>query len=96
MKLVFMVSAAILGLSVATATAAPCGPGHRRHCPVADTTVDFSAVPDISKQIVAEEPAPLPIKPAVEVKPAAPYSGPTVGIAPLPRAPTVGYKWSLQ
>jgi hypothetical protein len=96
MKLAFPISAVILAAYVAAAAAAPCGPpGHHRRC-VAATSVDFSAVPDIGKKIVAAEPAPPPSKPTFNGKPAQPYTGLTLGVAPLPRAPTVGYKWSLE
>jgi hypothetical protein len=96
MKLALLVGALCFSLSAAAAGAGPCAPGKHRRCVVEDTTIDFSAVPDISKQIVAAEPAPPPIKPAVVAPPAPAYNGPTVGLAPLPRAPTIGYKWSLE
>jgi hypothetical protein len=96
MKLLFPLSAVVLGAYAVAAAAAPCGPPHKRHCVAAAPTVDFSVVPDVSKQIVADEPAPPPPKPATAGTPAPPYTGPTLGVAPLPRAPTVGYKWLLE
>ena len=70
---------------------AACPPGKLRNC------VDLDLVPQISQQIVASERVATPPKaaPASEVKPV--YTGPTVGAAAnLRRAPTVGYRWSLE
>jgi len=89
-------------LSAATAAAGPCRPGQHRHCrpaagPPPVATVDFTAVPDIGKQIVAGEPAvAAPKKTLGDPNAGKPYTGPTIGAAPLPRAPTIGYKWSLE
>lgn len=70
---------------------AACPPGQTRNC------VNFDLVPEISKQIVAQEPAPAANKLLPRTDPGKPYSGPTVGIAPgVRRAPTVGYRWALQ
>jgi hypothetical protein len=70
---------------------AACPPGQTRNC------VNFDLVPQISQQIVAQEPAGSANKLAPRTDPDKPYSGPMVGIAPgVRRAPTVGYKWSLQ
>ena len=98
MRLVLPLSALFVAASVAAAAAGPCGPGKKRHClrATADTVIDFTAVPDIGKQIVNAEPAPPPVKPATHTPEAKPYTGPTVGLAPLKQAPTVGYKWSLE
>ena len=99
MRLSLPVSAVLLVLSVAAAGAQPCGPKKRVDCVLPNPAVDFSGVSDISKKIVAEEPPPAaaPAKPVADGPPAsAPYTGPTIGAAPLPRAPTVGFKWSLE
>lgn len=79
------------------ADAASCGPKKNRNCFDAHATVDFSSVPDISKQIVSEEPASdKPSSRTVEAPPITTYTGPTVGVSPMARAPTVGYYWSLE
>ncbi|HTW53519.1 MAG TPA: hypothetical protein VME45_16630 [Stellaceae bacterium] len=68
-----------------------------RHCV---DRVNLGAVPAISADVVAAEPAPV-VKPPTysDPKPGA-YQGPTVGLSkpdPAVRAvPTVGYKWSLE
>ena len=67
-----------------------CPAGKLRNC------VDLDLVPQISQQIVAGEHIAAPPKtaPVTDAKPA--YTGPTVGAAAnLRRAPTVGYRWSL-
>src|ERR1700730_5161804 len=68
----------------------------------ADCVVNFNAVPEISKKIVAEEqkgqplPKPTYAEPATEA-----YTGPILGGAGSPvgalirRAPEIGYKWSI-
>jgi hypothetical protein len=84
------VALAVTLVSGAGALAA-CPPGQTRNC------VNFDLVPEISKQIVAQEPAPAGTKFSPRTEPAKPYTGPTVGIAPgVRRAPTVGYRWSLE
>ncbi len=68
-----------------------CPSGRWRDC------VNLDLVPQISQQIVAGEHLAAPPKtaPVAEFKPA--YTGPTVGAAAnLRRAPTVGYRWSLE
>jgi hypothetical protein len=65
----------------------------------AEKCIDLSAVPAISENIVAAEPAaPPPKNPAENAGTPAPYTGPTIGMASpgVKPAPTVGYKWSLQ
>ena len=62
--------------------------------------VNLGAVPAISANVVANEPAPV-IKPPTYIDPKpGPYEGPTLGMSkpdPGVRAvPTVGYKWSLE
>jgi hypothetical protein len=83
---------ALVASFVASAGAfAACPPGQTRNC------VNFDLVPEISKQIVAQESAPTGSKFSPRTEPAKPYTGPTVGIAPgVRRAPTVGYRWSLE
>lgn len=82
-----MVAASVLGGSAAWAA---CAPGKSPNC------VNLDLVPQISQQIVADEHLAAPPKatPAAEPQPA--YTGLTVGAAPnLRRAPTVGYRWSI-
>ncbi|MGE5271506.1 MAG: hypothetical protein ACM3JG_17735 [Thiohalocapsa sp.] len=82
------VAAALAGASAAEAA---CPGGRPGHC------VDLDLVPQISQQIVAAEPVAAAPKAAPEAlwKPA--YTGPIVGLAKnVRRAPTVGYRWSLE
>jgi len=86
-------SAATLAAALVAGTGAfaACPPGQTRNC------VNFDLMPEISKQIVAQEPAPVGSKFSPRTEPDKPYTGPTVGVAPGGRrAPTVGYRWSLQ
>jgi|HubBroStandDraft_1064217.scaffolds.fasta_scaffold425412_1 hypothetical protein len=75
-------------------------PTHPTKPPTPTTTkcVDLGAVPTISENIVAAEPAPKPKNPADSAGTPAPYTGPTVGMAApgVKRVPTVGYRWSLE
>jgi hypothetical protein len=78
--------------------AGPCAPGNTHNCFNVPATIDFSSVPEISKQIVSQEKTgpPQQQKPAFEPPAATPYTGPIFGASPLPgRTPTVGYSWSL-
>jgi hypothetical protein len=65
-----------------------------------DNCVDFNAVPQISANIVASEPAPAVKPPTYSVPTATAYEGPTLGMAkPDPGVrptPTIGYHWQLQ
>jgi len=50
-----------------------------------------------SRQIVGDEPsAKKPPTSTLEAPPITTYTGPTVGINSMARAPTVGYYWSLE
>jgi hypothetical protein len=66
--------------------------------PTTTKCVDLGAVPSISENIVAAEPAPQPKNPAYSTSTPAPYTGPTVGLAApgVKSVPTVGYRWSLE
>ncbi len=67
------------------------------NCFDAPGTVNFTTVPDISKQIVSEEPtAEKPKTNVLEAPPITTYTGPTVGVSSMAHAPTVGYYWSLE
>lgn len=84
-------------LAAATADAASCGPRTGRKCLEAPATINFGSVSDISKQIVSEEPkAKKPPTQTLEAPPITTYTGPTVGVDTMARAPTVGYYWSLE
>jgi hypothetical protein len=73
-------------------------PGSTHNCFNVPTTIDFSSVPEISKQIVSEEkPGQKQKQPTGEPPAAAPYTGPIFGASPRPgRTPVVGYTWSLE
>ena len=91
----------IFALSVAWATAAakaePCAHDKSRNCFNLPATINFSSVPEISKQIVNQEkPQQLPKNPAKTEPGTAPYTGPIIGVSPLRgKIPTVGFSWSL-
>ena len=83
-----IVAAIVLGTGSAWSA---CPTGKLRNC------VDLDLVPQISRQIVAGEQIAAPPKAAPTVQPIPAYTGPTVGAAAnLRRAPTVGYRWSLE
>jgi len=70
---------------------AACPPGQKTGC------VNLDGVPQISQQIVAQERVGPARKEAPVVDTDKPYVGPTVGLSKMVRrAPTVGYKWSLE
>ena len=76
----------------ATAAAGECVPQRGHYC------LSLDRLPEISRQIIAREPLAPPAKPqpAAAASPA-PYTGPTVGVSNMVRrAPTVGYRWSLE
>lgn len=74
-----------------SAALAECPSGQTRNC------VNFDLVPQISQQIVSEEPNAAAPKAGPRASADAPYNGPTVGVAPgVRRGPTVGYHWALQ
>jgi hypothetical protein len=83
---------------IAAVNAGPCAPGSTHNCFNIPATINFSSVPEISKQIVSEEKTgQKPQHPAVEPPAPAPYTGPIFGVSPRPgRVPIVGYNWSLE
>jgi hypothetical protein len=92
-------SLAITAVSPTTVVhAGPCASGSSPTGFDLRGNINFSSVPEISKQIVSEEPLdqkqqPLTINPPAPT----PYRGPTLGASPRPgRTPTVGYDWSLE
>ena len=49
------------------------------------------------REIVSEEPvAAKPTTRTLEAPPITTYTGPTIGVSSMARAPTVGYYWSLE
>lgn len=92
------ISLAIAAASAAgSVEAAPCGPKPSRHCFATPAALNFSSVPAISKQIVSDERAPeKPVTRTLDAPPITTYTGPTVGVSTMARAPTVGYYWSLE
>ena len=100
---VWVPTALVFGLSAVlvatTAEAGPCPRDKSRNCFDLPATINFSSVPEISKQIVGEEKinqAPLK-NPADGSSTSTPYTGPMIGVSPRPgRMPTVGYHWSLE
>jgi hypothetical protein len=82
---------AALTVAIAGAASARCARHHARDC-----LVNLTLAPAVSRQIVAGEKiaAPLAKAPPVQALPA--YTGPTIGAVPnIPRAPEIGYRWSI-
>ena len=83
---------AALAVVVASAASAAC-PRHRAR----DCLVNLNLAPAASRQIVAGEKFAAPAAkapPPVQEIPA--YTGPTIGAVPnVPRAPEIGYRWSI-
>lgn len=88
------------GLAAAFVAASVFVGGHAgAACPVRATgkCVDLDLVPQISQQIVATEHIAAPPKAAPQAEAPPAYTGPIVGAAKnVRRAPTVGYRWSLE
>jgi hypothetical protein len=83
--------------AAASVDAASCRVKKNQNCFDVPGMLNFSAVPDISRQIVNEEPAAQkPSKSVVEAPPITTYTGPTVGVSSMAHAPTLGYYWSLE
>lgn len=82
--------------TVGPATAGSCRKGHPPGCAHLPATVNFNAVPGISEAIVKGEPVAIAAKKPLADPPGKRfYTGPTVGISTMGRAPTVGYHWSI-
>lgn len=82
-------------LGAGSSYAASCRARNTDNCFNLPSAVNFSTVPDISRQIVSEEP--VAAKPSVvEAPPITTYTGPTVGVSSMAHAPTIGYYWSLE
>jgi hypothetical protein len=77
------------------ADAASCRAKNNQNCFDPPAVINFNAVPEISRQIISEEPAAA--KPSVvKAPPITTYTGPMVGVSSMAHAPTVGYYWSLE
>jgi hypothetical protein len=101
MKLVVLIALTVAitaALAASGVDAASCTTKKHYNCLNVPATVNFSSVPDISKEIVNDEPAAAkPATRTLEAPPITTYTGPMVGAAPnLARAPMVGYYWSLE
>jgi hypothetical protein len=84
-------------LAAAPAGAASCRVKNNQNCFDPPAVINFSAVPDISRRIISEEPAAAkPSTSVVEAPPITTYTGPMVGVSSMAHAPTVGYYWSLE
>lgn len=92
--LVIAITAAIAATAVG---AGSCSPKKASHCANTGAGIDLNSVPDITKQIVSEEPVTeRQKKPFIEPPAQAPYTGPIVGVTSGKGTPTVGYSWSLE
>jgi hypothetical protein len=91
--------AVAFGMSAIPAVnAGPCVPERKHDCFNIPVRIDFSSVPEISKQIATDEKTVQKRKqPTGELPTPAPYTGPIFGASPRPgRTPVVGYSWSLE
>jgi hypothetical protein len=81
----------------ASSDAGSCRHQDGRNCFKLPATLDFSSVPNISDDIVGDEPkVPAQQKRAIDPEPASePYTGPMIGVNSRVGAPTVGYYWSI-
>jgi hypothetical protein len=90
---------AVWAAAPAAADAGPCRHKTAGNCLRMPATLDFSSVPDISKEVVGDEPKDrAPRKSAADVDPqpaSEPYTGPMIGVNSRVGAPTVGYYWSI-
>ncbi|HTV44117.1 MAG TPA: hypothetical protein VMF05_02275 [Stellaceae bacterium] len=94
--LLSVVTVALVAVALAPAEAAHCAAKGSRKCLDGPAAVNLSSVPDISKQIVSEEPtAAQPVSHTLDAPPITTYTGPIVGVNSMVHAPTVGYYWSL-
>jgi hypothetical protein len=96
MKVWVLTAVALMAVLSAASGARACRPAKSRHCLAVPAILDLTSVPDISRRIVDREPAAPPAqRQGTSPQPASGYTGPTVGVSKLGRAPTVGYHWSL-
>jgi hypothetical protein len=80
----------------ASSDAGSCRHNSGHNCFRLPATLDFSSVPDISNDIVGNQPHSRPRqRPPIDPQPAAtPYTGPMIGGSRV-GVPTVGYYWSI-
>src|SRR3984893_1741230 len=92
-----LIFALSVGCAAAAVKAEACSRDTSHSCLTLPATINFSSVPEISKQIVNQEkPQQLQKNPAKTEPVEAPYTGPIIGTSPLRgRIPTVGFSWSL-
>lgn len=92
-----LILAIAAALPLGAADARSCTSKSHRNCLTMPAAINFSSVSDISKQIVSEEPAAAkPTTRTLEAPPITTYTGPTLEVNSMARAPTVGYYWSLE
>lgn len=87
-----------LSAAITAVNAGPCTPASERNCLDIRGGIDFSSVPQISKQIADDERTDhKQQQPTGDSSAPAPYTGPIFGASPRPgRTPVVGYSWSLE
>jgi hypothetical protein len=85
-------------VGITAVNAGPCTPASAYNCFEMRGKIDFSSVPQVSKQIAGDEDTGHKQKQSTSEPPAlAPYTGPIFGASPRPgRTPVVGYSWSLE
>lgn len=92
-----LVLAMVTVCGATVAEGASCRVKHGKTCFDPRATINFSTVPDISKDIVNQEPVAEKAKASVlQAPPITTYTGPTIGVNSMAHAPTVGYYWSLE
>jgi hypothetical protein len=98
MRLGGPIAVALIAYFVCSATsvdAASCRARKNHNCVAAPTTINLSKVPEISREIVRQEPAAKPKSNGVEAPPITTYTGPLIGVSSMAHVPTVGYSWAL-
>jgi hypothetical protein len=86
-----------MSAAVTDVDAGSCAPVRTHNCLNIPATMDFSSVPEISKQIAGDENTGQKQKQPTGEPPPTSYTGPIFGTSPRPgRMPIVGYSWSLE
>jgi len=86
--------ALLTSVAASAAYAGSCVPALSPACAV-QPAVDFSLAPDLSRQLVTDDPpAQNGKRPSFDPAAASPYTGPSVGTVPNGRGATIGYRWS--
>lgn len=88
---------ALSGAASMPSNAGSCHHTNSQNCFNLPAKLDFSSVPDISSEIVGDEPnVQHPQKSVIDPQPAGqPYTGPMIGVNSRVGAPTIGYYWSI-